>query len=327
MPILLALAVAAAAPQPGALKTFRDWIVGCDNGRACQAVALVPESEDGESYLMLVIERGPEAQAKAELRWTVTDGPPKRATLKVDGKSVAQVAGSVIEISPALAAALAAGGRAQVTTAPGGKVGEASLGGLAAAMRYIDDKQKRVGTDTALVAKGAGRVVPVPPPLPVVTTTPAPSTPPARFRPADIKKYNGDDGCGVPADSFKPETYRLDAAHTLVMVPSICGNGAYNYFTTALIIPNSGTPVAVAKFDAPSSMGEPGNTDPSLVNASYDAKTRRLSTYAKGRGLGDCGVTQQFAWDASRFRLVEQSEMGECRGSVDYIRTWRAKVR
>ena len=131
----------------------------------------------------------------------------------------------------------------------------------------------------------------------------------------------------MPADSFKPETYRLDAAHTLVMVLSICGNGAYNYFTKALIIPNSGTPVAVAKFNAPSIMGEPGNADPGLVNASYDAKTRRLATYAKGCGLGDCGMTQQFAWDASRFRLVEQSEMGECRGSVDYIRTWRAAVR
>jgi hypothetical protein len=119
----------------------------------------------------------------------------------------------------------------------------------------------------------------------------------------------------------------LDAAHTLVMVLSICGNGAYNYFTKALIIPNSGTPVAVAKFNAPSIMGEPGNADPGLVNASYDAKTRRLATYAKGCGLGDCGMTQQFAWDASRFRLVEQSEIGECRGSVDYIRTWRAAVR
>ena len=27
------------------------------------------------------------------------------------------------------------------------------------------------------------------------------------------------------------------------------------------------------------------------------------------------------------FRLVEQSEMGECRGSTDYITTWRALVR
>ena len=324
---LFALAATAAAPQPGELKTFRDWIVGCDNGRACQAVALVPESDYGDDYLMLVIERGPEAQAKAKLSWAAPDGTPRRATLAVDGKPVAQLSGTAIEISPSLAAALAAGGRADVTTAPGAKVGDASLGGLAAAMRYMDDKQKRVGTDTALVAKGVAKTVPAPTPLPVVTMPPVAAAPPSRFRPADIKKYNGDDGCGVPADSFKPEAYRLDATHTLVMVPSICGNGAYNYFSMALIVPNSGMPTTLAKFDAPSSMGEPGNTDPGLVNATYDSKTRRLSTYAKGRGIGDCGVAQQFVWDGSQFRLVEQSEMGECRGSVDYIRTWRATVR
>ena len=38
MPILLALAAAAVSPQPGELKTFKNWIVGCDDRRACQAV-------------------------------------------------------------------------------------------------------------------------------------------------------------------------------------------------------------------------------------------------------------------------------------------------
>ena len=36
--LLLALAAAAAGPQPGALKTFTDWTVGCDNTRTCRAV-------------------------------------------------------------------------------------------------------------------------------------------------------------------------------------------------------------------------------------------------------------------------------------------------
>ncbi len=327
MPILLALAAATASPQPGELKTFRDWIVGCDNGRACQAVALVPESEDGENYLMLVIERGPEAQAKAKLSWGAPEGPARRATIAIDGKPVAPVDGTEIDISPSLAAALAAGGSAEISASPGGKAGNASLGGLAAAMRYMDDRQKRVGTVTALVARGPAISVPPPPPLPVVAVPPKTTAPPAKFRAGDIKKYQGDDGCGVSADSFKPEAYRLDTTHTLIMVPAVCGNGAYNYFTTALLVPNTGAPVTPARFDAPTGMGEAGNTDQSLVNAAYDDRTKRLSTYAKGRGIGDCGVTQQFVWDGRRFRLIEQSEMGECRGSVDYIRTWRATVR
>jgi hypothetical protein len=49
--------------------------------------------------------------------------------------------------------------------------------------------------------------------------------------------------------------------------------------------------------------------------------------FAKGRGIGDCGVGDDYVWDGDRFRLAEQIAMGECRGSVDYITTWRARVR
>ena len=45
-----------------------------------------------------------------------------------------------------------------------------------------------------------------------------------------------------------------------------------------------------------------------------------------GRGVGDCGVHQDYVWDGTRFRLVQQEEMSECRGSLDYITTWRAQV-
>jgi hypothetical protein len=70
-------------------------------------------------------------------------------------------------------------------------------------------------------------------------------------------------------------------------------------------------------------MGE-GN-DPDLTNGGWDAKTRTLSSYAKGRGIGDCGVSQTYAWDGTRFRLIDQNVMGECRGSIDYITVWTAR--
>ena len=44
--MLLAVLFAAATPEPGALRTFGDWTVGCDNGRACQAVALVTYADE-----------------------------------------------------------------------------------------------------------------------------------------------------------------------------------------------------------------------------------------------------------------------------------------
>jgi hypothetical protein len=326
MTFLLALAAAAASPQPGELKTFRDWTVGCDNGRACQAVALIPESEDGENYLMLVIKRGPEAQARAELRWPAPDGPPRRATLAIDGRPVAQVSGSALAITPALAAALAAGGSAEVTTTPGGKIGDASLGGLAAAMRYIDDKQKRVGTDTALVAKGMSKVVPPAPLLPVVTMPPADPRPPRTLSVARVTQLIGPDNakCDYTTSKVDPEAYRLDARTSLVTVVHPCGNGAYNYFSSAFLIDEAGT-VRVATYDTDKPKPKDGE-NLGLVNADYDPKSRRLTSFMKGRGLGDCGSGQDYVWDGTRFRLVEQTGMGECRGSVDYITIWRAQT-
>lgn len=327
MSIILALAAAAASPQPGELKTFRDWTVGCDNGRACKAVALVPESEDGDKYLMLAVERGPEAQAKAELRWPVPDGPPRRVTLTVDGKVVAQSGAGALVLDGTLTAALAAGFTVEVTAQGGGKVGDASLGGLAAAMRYIDDKQKRVGTVTALIARGTATTVPPPLPLPVVTMPPGDSRPPRALSVARVTQLIGPDNakCDYSDAKVEPEAYRLDARTSLVTVVHPCGNGAYNYFSSAFLVDETGK-ARPATFDTDKPNPKDGE-NLGLVNAGYDPKTRRLSSFMKGRGLGDCGSGQEFVWDGSRFRLVEQTEMGECRGSVDYIRTWRATVR
>lgn len=327
MPILLALAAAAAAPQPGDLNTFRDWTVGCDNGRACQAVALIPESEDGENYLMLVIKRGPGATAKAEMSWNAPEGPPRRATLAIDGKAVAQAAGASVTITPALAAALAAGGSAEVTTTPGGKVGDASLGGLAAAMRYIDDKQKRVGTVTALVAKGPAQTVPAPPALPVIVVPPVDKRPPRTLSVARATQLIGPDNakCDYAIGKVEPEAFRLDARTSLVTVVHPCGNGAYNIFSSAFLVDEAGK-VRPATYDTDKPNPKDGENF-GLVNAGYDPATRRLTSFMKGRGLGDCGSGQDYVWDGARFRLVEQTEMGECRGATDYITTWRATVR
>ena len=89
MPFLIALAAAAAAPQPDKLQTFKDWTVGCDNVRHCEAVALVPDGEDRDAYLMLTIERdaGPAALA----RLSVPSGDARagtRLSIAVDGREV-----------------------------------------------------------------------------------------------------------------------------------------------------------------------------------------------------------------------------------------------
>jgi hypothetical protein len=121
------------------------------------------------------------------------------------------------------------------------------------------------------------------------------------------------------ANDLDIETARLDARHSLVLASHPCGNGAYNFSYTAFVVDEAGR-ARPAAFDV-------GADADVLVNAGWDKAARRLTSFSKGRGLGDCGVGQSFAWDGTRFRLVHEEVMGECRGSMDYITTWRAVVR
>ncbi len=63
-----------------------------------------------------------------------------------------------------------------------------------------------------------------------------------------------------------------------------------------------------------------------LVNVGWSPEKSRLDSFAKGRGLGDCGGSEAYVWDGQRFRLIVATSMGECRGAWHWIRTWSARV-
>ena len=71
----------------------------------------------------------------------------------------------------------------------------------------------------------------------------------------------------------------------LALVP--CGMGAYNLMSVPVLVTrgNVARRMKVAEFDFAPGFTEPGGP-PVLVNAEWDASTGRLSSYAKGRGLG-----------------------------------------
>lgn len=327
--LALLAAAAASSPTPGQLRTFTDWIVGCDNGRACQASGLHPG--DDFDALTMAVARGAEREAPPRI-WINTDDLAV-ASLTADGhKLKVRLVPAELKVlihpddAMAFVEAAKAAQRLGLLDASGAEVGHASLGGLNAALLYMDDRQKRVGTVTALIRKGPApsAAVPAPPALPLIVSPPVPKLPARRLTKSDIARELAKHECDASEqEDFDPTHVRLDARTTLALLPTPCDNGAYNFFGSALLIDQSGK-VRPARLDSPAGMS-PEN-DNSLVNANWDEKKRRLSTYEKGRGLGDCGAMQSFVWDGVRFRLVERSEMGECRGSTDYITTWRAAV-
>lgn len=323
------------APRPGTLETYKDWTIGCDNRNRCEAVALLPEGADwpdAPTMIRVVREAGPDADAEI---WMSRDSHGQaQANFIVDGRQVASATardGDARVTGPqaaALAIAMARGSTMEIRSATK-LLGRPSLAGSGAALRYMDALQGRAGTTTALVATGAlgANAVKAAPVAPVIKRMPVSTggEPAALWR-EELTSLGRITGCSDAMNgSQQPELHRLDKGETLILVP--CGAGAYNFSSVPVIATGIAGRRAfrLATFDS-----MPGWTKtagrPMLVNAGWAPEKSRLESYAKGRGLGDCGGSQAYVWDGTRFRLVEAHAMGECRGAWEWIRVWSAQV-
>lgn len=331
--LLLFAAAEAAVPRPalGPIKTFGDWVVACDNVQVCEMTSLIAENDagdGGDSGASFSVARaaGPDGGFFFELSSNGgIDGP---VSVRIDGKRIAdgtvEKDGMTLsgDAADRIVAAMANGRRLTLNKKAGKEVAHASLSGSSAALRFIDAGQHRVGTVTAAIARGKkpASAVPASPPLPEVRSI-APSGVPARISPALRNAMVAASACETEDVNTKdPLTgYALGDGKTLVLLP--CGAGAYNFSSVPFVVAG-GKPV-IARFDSPGGFSE-GDGPPTLVNADWDAKTGKLGSFAKGRGLGDCGSAETYVWDGSMFRLVEATQMGECRGSVNWLTIWRA---
>ncbi|MBX9795320.1 MAG: DUF1176 domain-containing protein [Sphingomonas sp.] len=302
--------------------------MGCDNGWACQLVSLVPEDEaDTVLFARAVVSVSPGPEPDVAIDLTLEPLPDGALTLVVDGKALAEVArrqGTLSVAGTAARAVLAAAvnGRMLELWRSGKPVAAVSLRGSAAALRYVDEQQRRAGTAGAFVARGAA-------PASAIPTAPAlPDVPRAALAERAIedpsgaianglRRFAGCDDIDSGADNAL-HAVALDGRALLVLVP--CGSGAYNASFVPLI--TAGGTTALATFDL--KPDDDGQGRPLLMNADWDAKTGTLSSYYKGRGLGDCGAARNYVWDGTRFRLVEARGMNECRGAADWITIWRA---
>lgn len=338
---LLALAQTA-APQPaqkqGPIKSFGAWVVACDNAKRCEMTSIWPDDnqpEEGSVYdqISVSVDRapGPAGGFTVEIQLPGNAGSdpvqvstaeglsiravPKSDLLRFTGAQAAQIVAAMVNGTD-----LRVGSEVDVT-------GMVSLKGSSAALRFIDAEQGRAGGVTAAAAKGAkpANAVPLPPALPKIGSV-RPAGAAAPFTAAMRKALDKSSECGAVYEGGtgpwpEAEVSALGGGKTLVLLP--CGSGAYNYSTEPYILAGGGQPV-LAKFDSPPGISEAQDGRPTLVNASFDAKTGRLESYNKGRGLGDCGSAEAYVWDGSMFRLVEARSMPECRGSVNWLTTWRA---
>lgn len=317
------LADTGTVPRPTDLHSFGNWVAGCDNGATCQAGSLAPEEGDPPA-LMLSLERAAGPEGAVTIRVRGVDLPSLPLTASIDGDAVARggTAGDdavTLSGAPALALAqrMAQGRTLTIADAAGAKAATLSLTGAAAALRWIDAQQGRDGTVGALVAKGTRPDTRPAPALPVVRA-PVIRGEAALLDPLLITLMRAKADCSgddLPDVTTKP----LGGGRTLAIVP--CEMGAYNLLS-ALFVVERGEATLAPFAAAPG--GDTGSDTPLVFNAAVADGI--LDTNALGRGLGDCGVRQRYAWDGSRFRLIEQRVMDDCRGNADFIRTWVARL-
>jgi hypothetical protein len=299
------------------LKTFGDWQVGCDNNRVCTMASLVPDDGAGAGVtLNLTRYPGASGQYQVSPGEGVTDAKGRRGATRyiVDGRDVGA--------NPDAIAVAMANGR--VLRMSGGTV---SLKGASAALRYIDAMQGRAGTVTATVAKGPAPATAVPPMTAQPVVVAQGLKPYAERLPATVVATMKRLGrCDLPDGmDATPDVVRTTGGRLLAIQP--CSAGAYNVIGALFVI--DGTKVTPADVDAPAGFEATGADSQtpvhSVINGTFGGDM--LNSYAKGRGLGDCGSSQGFAWDGKRYRLVVQDDMGECRGNTNFIATWRAIIR
>lgn len=353
--LLLASAQAAAEPFPAEIHNFGDWVVACDNGLRCQAVSLAPEQiptlagdEPGTTreeaspwdlFGVMKMERGPAADAPLVITITDFEGTPAKLlqyseALDVRLEPAAEGEWRVIPanykeftdrfFSDPMVLQDAAGKTLAWFATPGGR----------GALLYMDERQGRLRTPTSLVRPGRRPLsaIPAPPALPVVQVAPRTTEKPLTIPASRLTAARREFGCTeeeVGAVSADQSYGALGGGRTLVLMG--CGAGAYNFNSLVLIAWREGREIRIApaRFDLTRDPIE-GEPDPKgffVTNAEFDPATMSISEWAKGRGLGDCGTAATYAWDGQSFRLVEQKEMSECRGTLELVTTYRAEPR
>jgi len=310
--LLAGAAIAGSPASAQQMKEFRDWLVVCDNLRTCTAYGFDTDP-GGYAYVRLIRDGGADAPLRVVIAVNVQEGSKFKVTFDdpaLGGLPAGATAGegnadddlkrlviSDPKTMDTLVASLRKAKKLIVTRidAPGATasdpaVTEISLTGIVAAMLWIDDQQKRVGTVTALIKPGdkPAAAVPPPPAAPVVTAVKIPSGPkPDKAPAAVIAKARA--VCEDKTIDEAEDATRLAADQVMYWFPCKDKSGAYN-FLYALIIDQRGKPLREVEFKLPREVAltAAGGVEMNM-NPGFDESTQTMTLFNKGRGIADCG--------------------------------------
>ncbi|VTQ53947.1 Protein of uncharacterised function (DUF1176) [Campylobacter jejuni] len=312
---------------------YNDWQLSCDNLNHCTA----RNSQDGQELVMKITrEAGPEGKASVSIDFQrnseeQTTEAPVANRLQMNGKTLSfnhrewDVSKKHLSTTNRLVvndfiAAIREGSSIQLAgkTDPSQPVRPAiSLKGIKAALLAIDAQQGRVGSKTAWISRGSKPASSVPP-IPATPVLPRFSEPHA-LSDSEISAITQNaattienNDCSLDPSEREVHIFALSNDKALMTVN--CDMGAYNLYALGFLVSRQ-TPYKMddLALTMPFKLGEDDGA-PELINADFDPKTGMLSTYDKGRGVGDCGVSSRWVFDGKQFRLAAFASEPACDG-------------
>ena len=342
---LLALPAAAQPAQP-VYREIRDWVLACDNTRACEAKAVPDElaapAPDGDYEPgAMHIDRQAGAVGRLTVRFSLDDKAFDPAALRVDGKPLPAGArwtradkGATASLEGDAALALIRQIRDGTTLTFSAAKGapRVSLKGLAAVLLAMDEAQGRLGNTTALVKVGPAAATAVPAALPAPTVVAAPWIKPLADKARLIAVVRKSQGAALKAHECDAEPSTDDAAPLSAdeaVVTLKCEIAAYQGSVLAFR-----TPVAAPGRAKLLILPTPPTVDPKVEPAGeygdgdYDPKTATFTESAKGRGLADCGESATWTFDGRDFHLSRFNKQERCGGGEpgDWPTLYRTRV-
>lgn len=308
--LLLFSALPAAAQHGENRHFFKDWLAACRSDGYCSALAYVNPHADGTDadYILRVGRHAEQTYWELSVTTVATQGDAaKDFVVGVDGLSQTFAGPEQVGAYDAINDFFLLGDGAQTVMdrlAPGKRLSVSftddtgasrsaafSLAGLSAALLWIDDQQKRVGSERVTSAPPYGLT-------PVDANGPQTASIPAAL----LDRLRADPEC-EPLETLPNgrdfQVGKIDADHTLYVLP--CWSGAYN-FGSKVFITSEAEGIQTQYFS--SFYPEKGMIAASyLVNADYDEATKTLSSFSKSRGIGDCGNSGDWVWTDYGFAL------------------------
>ena len=111
---------------------------------------------------------------------------------------------------------------------------------------------------------------------------------------------------------FAPERHQVAVNQWLHIIP--CNFGAYNLVLRLYIENREFDEIRPLFFATYSDDNGWGGTN-ALINADFDAETKILTSFNRGRGLGDCGSFAKYEWNEYDFKLLEFRYWEACDGT------------